>query len=87
MSAAMVEQIRTRLEAALAPQELDVVDEGHLHAGHANAGKGHYRVRIVSRTFDGVMPLKRHRMIYLALHGLMDNGIHALAIEARSSGE
>ena len=84
MSAAMVEQIRERLVAALAPSELEVLDEGHKHAGHANAGKGHFHVRIVSGAFAGVLPIKRHRMVYAALDGLMDQGIHALSIDARA---
>ena len=84
MSTAMVEQIRDRLGAALAPSELEVLDEGHKHAGHANAGKGHFHVRIVSGAFAGVLPIKRHRMVYAALDGLMDQGIHALSIDARS---
>lgn len=84
MSTAMVEQIRDRLVAALAPTELEVLDEGHKHAGHANAGKGHFHVRIVSDAFAGVLPIKRHRMVYAALDGLMDQGIHALSIDARA---
>ncbi|HEX5306967.1 MAG TPA: BolA family protein [Dyella sp.] len=86
MSAAMVEQIRERLAAALAPTELEVLDEGHKHAAHANAGKGHFHVRIVSAAFVGVLPIKRHRMVYAALDGLMDRGIHALSIDARAAG-
>ena len=78
----MSEQIRQRLTAALAPTELEVVDEGHLHAGHAGEGKGHFHVRIVSAAFAGQLPLKRHRMIYAALDDLMDHGIHALSIDA-----
>jgi len=81
-SSSMAEQIRQRLADALAPTELDVLDEGHKHAGHANEGKGHFHVRIVSAAFEGVLPLKRHRMVYQALQGLMDNGIHALSIDA-----
>jgi BolA protein len=84
MSAATVEEIRARLVAALAPLELEVADEGHLHVGHANAGKGHYRVRVVSAAFAGKLPLARHRMVYAALGGLMEQGIHALAIEAHA---
>jgi BolA protein len=80
----MLEQIRQRLSAALAPTELDVVDEGHLHAGHAGEGKGHFHVRIVSPAFAGLLPIRRHRMVYAALDGLMDNGIHALSIDAKN---
>jgi BolA protein len=80
----MVEQIRQRLAEALAPVELDVLDEGHKHAGHANAGKGHFHVRIVSPAFAGAVPIRRHRMVYAALEGLMDRGIHALSIDAKA---
>jgi BolA protein len=80
----MVEQIRRRLAEALAPVELDVLDEGHKHAGHANAGKGHFHVRIVSPAFAGAVPIRRHRMVYAALEGLMDRGIHALSIDAKA---
>ncbi len=78
----MVERIRQRLTAALAPSQLDVLDEGYKHATHANAGKGHFHVRIVSSAFAGQLPLKRHRMVYAALQDLLDDGIHALSIDA-----
>lgn len=81
----VIEQIRQRLRAALAPSELEVLDEGHKHAGHAGEGKGHFHVRIVSAAFAGCLPIKRHRMIYAALDGLMDHGIHALSIDARAN--
>lgn len=83
----MVEQIRERLQQALAPEALEVLDEGHKHAGHANEGKGHFHVRIVSTAFAGQLSIKRHRMVYAALQGLMDNGIHALSIDARAPSE
>lgn len=81
----MIGQIRERLVVAFAPSELEVLDEGHKHAGHAGEGKGHFHVRIVSAAFAGQLPLKRHRMIYQALDGLMQNGIHALSIDAKES--
>ena len=83
MSTTMAEQIRARLAAAFSPSELEVVDEGHLHRGHAGEGKGHFHVRIVSPVFTGVPPIKRHRMIYAALDDLMNRGIHALSIDAK----
>lgn len=86
MSAASVDEIRRRIEAALAPQALEVIDEGHLHAGHAGEGQGHFRVRIVSPAFAGLLPIRRHRLVYAAVEDLMKPGagIHALAIEART---
>ncbi|HUA82166.1 MAG TPA: BolA family protein [Dyella sp.] len=84
MTAAVVEEIRQRLTAALQPIELDVVDEGYKHVGHANEGKGHFYVRIVSTAFEGQLPIKRHRLVYAALGDLMEQGIHALSIDAKA---
>jgi BolA protein len=84
-----VDLIRSRLNAALAPDALDIEDESHRHAGHAGArdGRGHFRVRIVSAAFVGKSALARHRVVYAALGDLMQSDIHALAIEARTPEE
>jgi BolA protein len=87
MSAASIEDIRAKLTAALDPQSLEVIDEGHLHIGHAGEGSGHFRVRIVSAAFAGKTPIQRHRLVYAAVNDLIGNGIHALAIEARAPEE
>ncbi len=81
--------IRSRLEQAFAPDELDIVDDSHRHAGHAGAkdGRGHFRVRIVSRRFAGTKTLERHRMVYAALGGLMQTDVHALSVDARGPDE
>jgi BolA protein len=86
MSAAVVREIERRLTEALQPVELEVLDEGHKHATHGNAGKGHFHVRIVSAAFADISPIKRHRLVYAAMAGLMDNGIHALSIDAKAPG-
>lgn len=78
----VIELIRQRLESAFSPSELEVLDEGHKHAGHAGEGRGHFHVRIVSTAFAGCVPIKRHRMIYAVLDDLMKHGIHALSIDA-----
>lgn len=82
MSAASVDTIRQRIEVALAPSQLEVLDEGHLHVGHAGEGQGHFRVRVSSTAFAGKTTIQRHRMVYDAVGALMGEGIHALAIEA-----
>ena len=76
--------LRERLETRFAPSLLTIVDESHLHAGHAGAagGHGHFRVIIVAEAFRGVSPVARHRLIYAAVDDLMKTDIHALAIEA-----
>lgn len=39
-AAARVEQIRTRLQAAFAPEKLQVRDDSHRHVGHPGARDG-----------------------------------------------
>ena len=79
--------LQQRLQQALNPQALEVVDESAQHHGHAGAnGSGfgtHFRVRITSHLFTGKTPVARHRLVYDALQDFMDHGLHALAIEAK----
>lgn len=84
MSAARVASIKARLIEAFAPIELEVVDESHLHVGHAGArdGRGHFRVRIVSERFASTTAIQRHRMVFDALGTLMQTDVHALSITA-----
>lgn len=86
MSAAITTTaLEARLRQCLAPSQLEVLDESHQHAGHAGAnGTGfgtHFRVRIASPLFDGKSRVARHRLVYDSLQDLIDQGLHALAIE------
>jgi BolA protein len=80
--------IRARLSNTLAPTELDLQDDGHLHAGHAGANSGgHFSLRIVSAQFAGLRALRRHQLIYRSLGELMQTEIHALSITALTPEE
>ena len=80
--AGMRAAIEAALQAALQPIELEVIDDSHLHAGHAGAasGGGHYRIRVVSPRFEGVNKVGRHRLVYDCLREMMTKEIHALAM-------
>lgn len=81
-------EIEAALRAAVAPLELEVRDDSHLHAGHAGAREGgHWAVRIVSERFAGASRVARHRLVYHALAELIPRGVHALAIDARAPRE
>lgn len=79
-----IELIKGRLTEVFAPDTLTIIDESHLHVGHAGAqsGKGHYAVEIRAAVFADKTPVMRHRLIYQALGNLMDTHIHALCIKA-----
>ncbi len=80
---ALIEQRLQQLQ----PSHLHLIDESHLHIGHAGAKNGgrHFRVQIRSKHFDGLNTLARHRLVYAKVADLMPHPIHALAIEASSS--
>lgn len=84
-----VERIHSLLQAALAPQALEVTDDSHRHVGHPGAvdGRGHFSVMIVSEAFAGQASLARHRAVYAALGEMMETDIHALSIVARTPAE
>jgi BolA family transcriptional regulator, general stress-responsive regulator len=82
------ERLHAALAEALTPTAIDVQDDSHLHAGHAGAREGrHFSVRVVSPAFDGLSRLARHRLVYDAARSLIAEGIHALAIDARTPAE
>ena len=78
--------IEAALRAQLNPSRLEVIDESHLHDGHAGAnGNGfgtHFRVRIECDAFANLNTVARHLRIYTCLQAFFDSGLHALAIEA-----
>jgi len=88
MNEAVIAQIRTALERALAPSTLEIVDDSARHVGHAGArGGGHFRVTLVAAAFRGRTPLERHRLVYAALGPLFEGSVHALNIVARTPEE
>ena len=84
-----VAEIKERLERELSPSHIEIIDESHLHAGHAGAasGAGHFNVTIISDKFTGQSSIQRHRMVYLAVNDLMPSEIHALSINAQTPEE
>ncbi|WP_322996785.1 BolA family protein [Castellaniella sp.] len=77
------DQLLQRLQV-LSPSTLNLIDESHLHIGHAGAegGARHFRLQIVSNQFHGHSTLARHRLVYDCVRDLMPYPVHALAIEA-----
>ena len=78
--------IDAKLRAALDVTSLEIVDESHLHVGHAGAasGGGHFQVVITAKDFSGLSKLARHRLVYEALGDAMKTDIHALSIKAHA---
>ena len=84
---------RARIEAELRERlgavHVEVVDESHLHAGHAGVrdGGGHFRAVVVSMQFEGKALVQRQRLVYDALESAMGNEIHALSMKTMTPEE
>lgn len=88
--ASVREKIHQQLATAFAPTALEVIDDSAKHAGHAGAraeGESHFTVRIASDRFVGLSRVARHRAVYEVLKPLFDQGLHALAIDAKTPEE
>jgi BolA protein len=87
-NATLHDEMVAALQAQLAPTVLELVDDSAAHAGHAGARSGaHFNLRIVSPRFAGMARIARHRLVYDALRPWMAEGVHALAIDARTPDE
>jgi BolA protein len=84
------QEMRETLMMTLEPVRLDVVNESHMHAGHAGSpgtGESHFRVLVVSPLFEGRSRVERHRMVNEALADLLRHRVHALALRTFAPGE
>lgn len=84
-----MERMHSLLNESFAPVACELIDDSHLHTGHAGAasGAGHYRLKIVANAFKGLGRIARHRLVYDCLNSMMETEIHALNITALAPSE
>lgn len=78
------------LRAQLSPLDFALTDESGAHAGHAGArpgGETHFRLRAVSAAFEGLSRVARQRLVYTALAGEFETGLHALSLDLKTPSE
>lgn len=82
VNAERMQRIETLLRERVGAVRVEVIDESHLHAGHAGArdGAGHFRAHVVSPRFAGLSRIESQRLVYQALADMMGPDIHALAL-------
>ena len=77
-------RIEKKLQESFSPEFLEVIDESDLHAGHSGArpeGETHFRVRMQSKTFEGLSRIERQRSVHRALRRELQERVHALSLE------
>lgn len=90
--ASRAERIKTTLNTLFSPTLLEIEDESRRHAKHAErnnlpAGETHYRITIISETFNGQTRLARQRAVNEALASEFSTGLHALSMTLRTPQE
>lgn len=89
ITAEMQEEIKRRLRKAFNVTRLEIQDDSAQHAGHTtnpHAG-GHFTALVVSKNFEDLSLLERHRLVYDALGDLMGREIHAFSMKTVTPGE
>ena len=67
------------------PSVLKIVNESYMHSVPKNA-ETHFKLVIVSDSFNNMSQVKRHQIIYKSLQGVMKR-IHALSINSYNEAE
>jgi len=83
-------EIEEILTVALCPQQLQIVNESDLHAGHSGddgSGESHFKIFVVSEKFSSLSRIERYRLVHDLLQNGLSKRLHALSITARSPDE
>ncbi len=78
--------IERKLQEALAPEDLEVVNESHRH-NVPPGSESHFRVTIVATEFESTGLVARHRRIHRVLADELAGPVHALALHVYTPDE
>ena len=82
----MMKRVEAALEERFQPLALEVGNFSHEH-GVPEGSESHLKVTIVSPAFEGKRLVQRHRLIYQALSAELQEGLHALQLQALAPDE
>jgi BolA protein len=80
----MQKEIAKKLQENFNPDFLEVINNSHLHQGHAGdngSGNTHFLVKISCKNFQKQTKLQIHRQINKILAEFFAKGLHALEIK------
>ena len=83
----MKEHIEKKVLESFNCSRLEVIDISHLHAGHNNftGSKGtHFKLNIISKDFDGMNLVARHRAVKKILAEELAGQVHALELVTKT---
>jgi BolA protein len=84
----MQDRIQEKLTKAFAPEILEIHDDSESHRGHGGFREGeqtHFNVKIRASALNGKSRVNAQRAIMAELKSEFDEGLHALALDARGT--
>ena len=81
----LVEEIKTKITNKFNPDQLEVIDNSHLHTRHKSfdSNKFHLKIIIKSQALKKMSRIEAHKAIFATLKDEMQSKIHALEIEIK----
>ena len=80
-------EITQLIQELLQPEQLEVVDESHLHQGHKGVVSGgqhtHLLIRMMVSSLKGLSTLERHRRVQDILAPFFKQGLHAARLDIK----
>ena len=80
------DEIERKIRNAIEPEYLDVINESYMH-NVPPGSESHFKVIIVSSTFDNLGRIQRHQVINRILAEELSGPVHALSIETMTMAE
>lgn len=68
-----------KLDGAFSPDHLEVTNESASH-NVPEGSESHFKVVLVSQSFEGQSAVRRHQSVYAVLAAELQFGVHALAL-------
>ena len=82
----VAEAIESKVRDALPVAHLELENESHRHNVPANS-ETHFKLVLVSDAFYGMLPVRRHQMLYKVLAEELAGPVHALALHTYTVAE
>ena len=80
-------EIQELLSKNIQIDKIDIIDETHKHNKHPQSNGFHIKLEIVSKDFESMNLVERHRLIYNILDSMIKKEIHAISIKAKTPKE
>ena len=79
-------RIDAKLRRGFAPSHLELINESGMH-NVPPGSESHFRVVLVSESFQGKSRVQRHQSVYRTLAAELDGPVHALGLQTFTPGE